>query len=63
MRISSYHKICASALVLASLLSETAYAQEVANAGSDDSGLEEIVVTAEKREGNVQKTAIATDLS
>jgi len=62
MRISSYHKICASALVLASLLSETAYAQGVANAGSDDSGLEEIVVTAEKREGNVQKTAIAIDV-
>jgi iron complex outermembrane recepter protein len=45
-----------SALVGAAMLAPSAFAQE---AGPDSEGLGEIVVTAERREGNLQETPIA----
>ncbi|MBC2666709.1 TonB-dependent receptor [Novosphingobium flavum] len=58
------YRIGISALALAWVLPTVAQAQEQApaEAGTKSAGLEEIVVTAEKRTVNVQKTAIAIDV-
>lgn len=51
---------CLSSLAIATLFPAVVHAQEAAE--SAESGLEEIVVTAEKRESSAQKTAIAIDV-
>lgn len=53
---------CLSAVAFATLFPIAAQAQAAADAAPADGSLAEIVVTAEKREGNVQKTAIAIDV-
>jgi iron complex outermembrane recepter protein len=53
---------CISAVALVAAFPVVAHAQASAPAVEADTGLEEIVVTAEKREGNAQKTAIAIDV-
>src|SRR5580658_3211626 len=60
-RVSSAAAVGSLAVLVASLCAPSAQAQSVAAApGSADSGaLEEVIVTAEKRTENVQKTPIA----
>jgi iron complex outermembrane recepter protein len=59
-RLSSAGLAGSAAFLLASLSAPSAHAQSAAAApGADSGGLEEVIVTAEKRTENVQKTPIA----
>ncbi len=64
LRSANVIRLLSVSCAVAALMPYSVHAQEAAPAAEEASrgGLEEIVVTAEKREANVQKTAIAIDV-